>query len=411
MTNTEGGKDDEVQRVGYTGGWIMGGSFTLTLDGQTTVAIVYNATAAQVQAALESLSTVGTGNVLVTTTQDGSFTKEWQLQFTGTLAGTDVAQTTVDSSSIQMMGTPSDIELTDTQGGGTGRDEVQVVTLSNATDGTFRLALDGYVTASLAYNATAAQVDAALEALNSVDQVTVTGNAGGPWTVTFGGTQAGTNVARMDGDVADAAAGTLQRTLSFVYDAAGQLTSGSDPDSSYAVSYDNLGRVLTVDNNGTPGVPRMILTSAYDVMSNRTGLSATIAGTDDFTNTYTFDALNRLTRVDQTGQTGGNTVAEKRVDFGYNGLDQFTSIARYKDTDGGSVNEVATSTFTYDTLARLTGLAYTKGGSNLFTPYGWSYDSLSSPMAVALSASGARSDVLRRRRRCPQCRVPGQSHR
>ena len=63
---------------------------------------------------------------------------------------------------------------------------------------------------------------------------------------------------------------------------------------------------------------------------------------------------------DETGQTGGNTVAPKRVDFGYNALGQFTSIARYKDTSGGTGNEVATSTFTYDTLARLTGLAYSK---------------------------------------------------
>jgi len=88
--------------------------------------------------------------------------------------------------------------------------------------------------------------------------------------------------------------------------------------------------------------------------------------------------LGRIVSL-QTGQTGGNTVAEKRVDFGYNALGEFTSIARYKDTDGGMVNEVATSTFTYDTLGRLTGLAYAKGGTNLFTPYAWTYDSLSSP--------------------------------
>jgi YD repeat-containing protein len=31
-----------------------------------------------------------------------------------------------------------------------------------------------------------------------------------------------------------------------------------------------------------------------------------------------------------------------------------------------------------NTLGRLTGLAYTKGGTNLFTAYGWSYDSLAS---------------------------------
>jgi hypothetical protein len=44
------------------------GTFTLTAGGQTTAAIQYNATTAQVQSALEALSTVGTGNVIVTRT-------------------------------------------------------------------------------------------------------------------------------------------------------------------------------------------------------------------------------------------------------------------------------------------------------------------------------------------------------
>ncbi len=93
--------------------------------------------------------------------------------------------------------------------------------------------------------------------------------------------QGGTNVSRLDGDVSAATAGSLVRTLTYSYDAAGQLTAASDPDSSYAVSYDNLGRVLTVDNNGTSGVPRVILTSGYDAAGNRSSLSASVAGTAD----------------------------------------------------------------------------------------------------------------------------------
>ncbi len=377
-TDTQGGETNEVQRVGYTGSFLMGGTFTLTFDGQTTAMIAYNATAAQVQSALEALSNIGSGDVAVIKTQDDlNSVQEWKLTFQGNLAGTNVAQNTIDASGVWMMGSPTDIEVTDTQGSGS-QDEVQTVTLSNATGGTFRLALDGYVTAPLAYNATATQVAAALEALGSVDNVTVTGNGGGPWTVTFGGTQSGTNVSRMDGDASAASAGSVVRTLSFTYDAASQLTATSDPDSSYAIAYDNLGRVTSLDNNDTSGVPRVVLSSVYDVASNRTNLSATIAGTNDFTNDYTYDALHRLTRVDQTGQAGGNSVADKRVDLGYNALGQFTSIARYKDTDGGTANEVASAAYSYDTLGRLTGLAYTKGNSNLFTPYSWSFDSLSS---------------------------------
>ena len=270
-TTTQGGPINEVQRVGFTTtSFFMGGSsFTLTYNGQTTADIDYDATAAQVQSALEALSNIAPGDVVVTKTQDATQAKEWTLAFQGALAGSNLVQTTIDISNIQGFGTKTKIEATDTQGS-SGGSEVQTVTLSNATGGTFRLAFEGYVTTPLAYNATAAQVDAALDALASVDNVTVTGNAGGPWTVTFGGSQAGLNVSRMGGDATAATAGTLVRTLSYTYDAASQLTAASDPDSSYAISYDNLGRVLTVDNNGTSGVPRVILTSAYDVVGNRT---------------------------------------------------------------------------------------------------------------------------------------------
>jgi RHS repeat-associated protein len=377
-TTADGGPIDEVQRVGFstTGAFMSGSTFKLTYSGQTTASIAYDATAAQVQAALEALSNIAPGDVVVTQTQNASKTKEWRLAFGGALGDANLSQTTVDITGLQGFGTKTKIEATDVQGSSTGN-EIQTVTLSNATGGTFRLAFEGYITAPLAYNATAGQVEAALEALASVDNVTVTGNAGGPWTVTYGGTQANTDVARLDGDVTAATNGTLVRTLSSTYDAAGQLTAASDPDSSYAITYDHLGRVLTVDNNGTSGVPRVILTSSYDAAGTRASLSASVAGTADFLNSYTHDALDRLTRVDQTGQ-GGNTVAEKRVDLAYNAVGQFTSIARYKDTDGGAGNEVATAAYGYDSWARVTSLAYTKGGTNLFTPYSWTYDSLSS---------------------------------
>ncbi len=309
-TTAEGGTQDEVQRVGFTSTYISGGTFTLSYNGQTTSPITYNASAAQVQSALEALSNIAAGDVVVSKLQNTYTAQEWKLEFQGALGAANLVQTTVDATNIGGMGTKVEIEATDVQGSG-GGDEVQSVTLSNATGGTLRLALDGYVTASLAYNASASQVEAALEALGSVDDVTVTGNAGGPWTVTFGGSQSGTNVSRMDGDVSAATAGSLVRTLTYTYDAAGQLTAASDPDSSYAVSYDNLGRVISVDNNGTSGLPRVILESTYNAAGNRSSLSATIAGTDDFLNSYSYDALDRLTRMDQVGQSGGNTVWRK----------------------------------------------------------------------------------------------------
>jgi hypothetical protein len=78
--------------------------------------------------------------------------------------------------------------------------EVQTVTITGGpTGGTFTLTYSGQTTAAIAYNATAAAVQTALEALSNVNpgDMAVTGNAGGPYTVTFGGQYLGDNVAQM----------------------------------------------------------------------------------------------------------------------------------------------------------------------------------------------------------------------
>ncbi|MGC5027053.1 hypothetical protein ACLQ3K_20080 [Tsukamurella sp. DT100] len=50
-----------------------GGTFTLTVGGQTTTAIVYNAATSAVKSALEALSTVGAGNATVTGSAGGPY--------------------------------------------------------------------------------------------------------------------------------------------------------------------------------------------------------------------------------------------------------------------------------------------------------------------------------------------------
>lgn len=66
-----------------------------------------------------------------------------------------------------------------------GTSEVQTVTVTNATGGTFTLTFSGQTTAPIAYNATGATVAAALNALTNLDGVSASGAAGGPWLVTF----------------------------------------------------------------------------------------------------------------------------------------------------------------------------------------------------------------------------------
>ncbi len=77
--------------------------------------------------------------------------------------------------------------------------EVQTVTITGTpTGGTFTLT-NGVATTALAYNATAAAVQAALELLPNIGagNVVVTGNNGGPYTVTYVGTKMGVDMTQL----------------------------------------------------------------------------------------------------------------------------------------------------------------------------------------------------------------------
>lgn len=82
---------NEVQTVTVSGS-PTGGSYTLSFAGQTTGAIAYNANAAAIQTALEGLSNVGDGNILVGGT--GPYTAT----FRSALGQRDVPQMTATSS-------------------------------------------------------------------------------------------------------------------------------------------------------------------------------------------------------------------------------------------------------------------------------------------------------------------------
>lgn len=86
--------------------------------------------------------------------------------------------------------------------------EVQTVTV-DATGGTFTLTYSGQTTTAIAEAAAASAVQSALEALSNiaVGDVTVTGSAGGPFTVTFAGALAGQNVAALTANAASLTGG------------------------------------------------------------------------------------------------------------------------------------------------------------------------------------------------------------
>lgn len=87
------GGTNEVQLITVDA---TGGTFTISFGGSTTGAIAEAAAAATVQAALEALASIGTGNVTVTGSAGGPFT----ITFVGALARTNVAQVTTNSASL-----------------------------------------------------------------------------------------------------------------------------------------------------------------------------------------------------------------------------------------------------------------------------------------------------------------------
>jgi len=85
--------DNEVQTVSIDNA-SSGGTFTLSLDGQTTAGINHNAAAADVKTALELLSTVDT----VAVTGGPGPSTDWIVEFQGTQAGTAVNMMVGDGS-------------------------------------------------------------------------------------------------------------------------------------------------------------------------------------------------------------------------------------------------------------------------------------------------------------------------
>ena len=124
------------------------------------------------------------------------------------------------------------------------------------------------------------------------------------------------------------AQGNCTNTVQYSYDSLDELLDVSDDFSHSSYTYNALGRETseTIQNQGQPTV---VLTDSYDAAGTnatgddlRTGLSATIDGTPDFRNSYAYNADGQLGQVVQEGQAGGNAVAYKQVDFGYNADDQ-----------------------------------------------------------------------------------------
>lgn len=206
--SSSGTTQNEIQTIDI-GPIAAGFTFTLTFDAQTTASIPTDVSAANLQIALENLSNLTAGGLTVT--KSGNV---FTVEFIGVHGLANQSQLTASVYSSSMISAHS-ITVSSTAASGTGSavNEQQTVTLTGTpTGGTFTLTYSGQTTSAIAYDASAATVDAALEALSNIDpgDVTVTGSAGGPWTVEFTGALAGTNVDAMTASGASLTGGSGQ---------------------------------------------------------------------------------------------------------------------------------------------------------------------------------------------------------
>ncbi len=168
------------------------------------------------------------------------------------------------------------------------------------------------------------------------------------------------------------ALGATERTLNFAYDSASQLLAASDPHSTVALAYDSLGRIVTASQTFPGLTGPVVLSSTYDLVGNRTQLAATLGGVADFVTDYTYDALNRMQRIEQhDAGPSGSPVADKRIDLTYDAASQPDLITRYADVAGTQL--VAQTDYSFDVASRLTALSHTQGSTTL-AGYTWAYD-------------------------------------
>ncbi|MDA1017817.1 MAG: choice-of-anchor D domain-containing protein, partial [Planctomycetota bacterium] len=216
------GNRNEVQELNLVGA--TSGQFTLTFGAEMTTDLNFNDPFGVIQTALETLPSIGLGNVLVTGGPPN--TGIVRIEFQVALGGTAVVELVAADGPTPLVGaTPAGAVTTTTQG---NANELQQIDIFGATVGEqFTITFAGQTTANIPVNATAAQVQAALIALPNIGggNVSVTGGDANtaPLNVTFTGALGGTDVAQLvvnsaSQDVLDIVLDPTDYTRAFVID-------------------------------------------------------------------------------------------------------------------------------------------------------------------------------------------------
>lgn len=150
-------------------------------------------------------------------------------------------------------------------------------------------------------------------------------------------------------------------------------------------SIDATGQVLqTTATIAGLGV-NVVSNEVWDILGRRTELRATVGPSADFKNNYTFDNLGRVTKITQQGQ-GGRPVANKRVEYSYNTVGEVTNLFRHSHLL--SQAPVMETAYGRDNLGRMTSMVHRNSPTN-FAIYLSSYDAANRLTTSSRSTAGS----------------------
>ncbi len=137
--------------------------------------------------------------------------------------------------------------------------------------------------------------------------------------------------------------------INYTWDAANQLIGVSDPNQTYTLAYDDAGRIISLDNTGSPSIyPAIQLTNTYDDAGNRIRL------TDNYGTEwrYQYDSLSRMTQAELVV----NGTPKATAQFAYDAASRLVRMVRFEPGSGGGWGQdpqIVTS-YSYDAASRVT---------------------------------------------------------
>ncbi len=142
--------------------------------------------------------------------------------------------------------------------------------------------------------------------------------------------------------------------VNYTYDALSRLTQAADPTGTYALAYDNLGRLTQTTTNYSFLTGRTLTNKySYNAASNRISFTNPEGGVTS----YTYDSLNRLTALRDFNANA--------FTFSYDALGRRSGLTR---------PNLVNTNYTYDTLSRLLSVVHQQGLIGAGTSY--SYDAV-----------------------------------